>query len=1441
MERNARKGPIINEAIVTKIQFKLKAAVWGTDPYKWFRSFDKNKGGTLDYDELRKLMRVALKIPPRELSDKEIKVFCLALDDDGSGDLNISELADFFSRGVDTLSSAPIARSTDEGISWGGVEYDRDKSHRKDIGNLTAAESEPIRKDIFKSTGFVAPSYKDHSSILDSVRIRFFDTFAAPKHTKEERVIKASTPSRPDSCATHSRTGMSPLRRRSEKSLGEKTSVSSHKGKPRASEDAWQFDVRSAVPPVLPVLEEISENERQASRLLMNKAGTLRRIGKQAEIRKPDTKGALDDYLVAKEMLHNVIDPSLLIEEEGSVVSSTMLSENTEPIKTDADILREDLIRHFGIDPGNDLGSNDTLTEVSAHDLRALLQRDVATYELEASSIPSRRKLLQKFAKDHPMLKVSKIEELETGRELSGVDEPHTTGMPITSGDPASDYGDDDDAAYLGDALTLVSRRTEFDSRSLYTTVRAYRHHRDAPRIGSEDALLSYIQQCEKLKISPLPVMDYLEHCPLDARSRATQMAKMKIQAGALSESFTERRGGRNGRRKGGAVVFDAQDDMQSMASSLSNSTVKPANPYGAPIGGRCRLGLKGFGLGDKSVSALAFFLGRCGLDFIELDLSDNGIGDTAGFEVMRVLPIFGKTLKKLHLGNSNFSKRTMAEMRRTFSISEFCEIKFPELHLLALEKCNLNDRSTAALVRALAGGLMPALRSLDISGNDLSQDSSAIAELLLVDKLDGNGCPLTDLDVSWMNLSIEHTVAIGEAIGENARLQTLNISWNNFSLEKTIRTLATSLLTNIQLTSLDLSYNRIDEKGAVMFAYMLFNQVNTCSVKHLCFDGNPLGASGAHLFIKEESKNGRHISCCNCDFHMSSTVTFDPFNPDGAYTLNLDDEYERTVALRLCSITHKFQAVPGLEVWKDAMLNGQKFKPPVKRLVYPIESEDDVGKFCDPEEVLPTRGMLTFKFAMQTPHTALPTSSRDFGKHLKLFEGKDDVQAARSLVELSKGNAYTCEQAVKLLPMAHDSRARVQACSNFIVHTPDRKNADRILASLNVFEQKLCKKNLGLLYYFSSENPTGHYKLKLEDENERRIAIQLVNTNRLERELAQKRDLPDLSVNGDREYFRHMTLDKVVVHYKTNHWLVPTRGTLEFDYVSPKRPPKWAEEMSDEEFDVFFKEYILLELSKTNPEELEKLNGQARDVFAMLDDDQSGALEVEEVQKAFRLLGNKVSIERAEELVSEVNDDGSQVVEIGEFLKLWYIISKEDDRFNMVNRFRYVAPQVFLGAKQLAQMLRCFGDDPYKQLETFSIFYGRIVDEENMHFAHMAMTPFAWQLLQNRFGCLFLFSPFRPDGFYKLNLEVYQEHLLAKFLIKCALEEPDGTKYCLFEERFNEMGFELNQTWINEGPPHRGRYEVTYRSSRKPSLLLRRRVAERELGWEFPSNFGQE
>jgi len=86
-----------------------------------FKRWDNDGEGMLDAHEFAKLVRTGLRLTPMEVPDAHITALVEALDDDGSGTISISELADFVERGTATFFSGPEAegvQSSNQRSSW---------------------------------------------------------------------------------------------------------------------------------------------------------------------------------------------------------------------------------------------------------------------------------------------------------------------------------------------------------------------------------------------------------------------------------------------------------------------------------------------------------------------------------------------------------------------------------------------------------------------------------------------------------------------------------------------------------------------------------------------------------------------------------------------------------------------------------------------------------------------------------------------------------------------------------------------------------------------------------------------------------------------------------------------------------------------------------------------------------------------------------------------------------------------------------------------------------------------------------------------------------------------------------------------------------------------------------------------------------------------------
>ena len=95
-----------NHEKLNEVRHKLLAASYtsfsfGMNFELMFQKFDKDGNGTLDYEELRMLVRKILKVPPSTISDDELEALFGFLDFDGGGTIEQSEITSFLEKGED--------------------------------------------------------------------------------------------------------------------------------------------------------------------------------------------------------------------------------------------------------------------------------------------------------------------------------------------------------------------------------------------------------------------------------------------------------------------------------------------------------------------------------------------------------------------------------------------------------------------------------------------------------------------------------------------------------------------------------------------------------------------------------------------------------------------------------------------------------------------------------------------------------------------------------------------------------------------------------------------------------------------------------------------------------------------------------------------------------------------------------------------------------------------------------------------------------------------------------------------------------------------------------------------------------------------------------------------------------------------------------------------
>mmetsp|Transcript_1238 Transcript_1238/g.3185 ORF Transcript_1238/g.3185 Transcript_1238/m.3185 type:complete len:761 (+) Transcript_1238:1-2283(+) len=96
------KMPPLSQSVLDTFRSKIKAAAYagqlGREVQALFSRFDQNGSGVLEVDEVRQVIRRAMRVPPTVITDQQILKLCSMLDEDQSGAISIAELTKFVGR-----------------------------------------------------------------------------------------------------------------------------------------------------------------------------------------------------------------------------------------------------------------------------------------------------------------------------------------------------------------------------------------------------------------------------------------------------------------------------------------------------------------------------------------------------------------------------------------------------------------------------------------------------------------------------------------------------------------------------------------------------------------------------------------------------------------------------------------------------------------------------------------------------------------------------------------------------------------------------------------------------------------------------------------------------------------------------------------------------------------------------------------------------------------------------------------------------------------------------------------------------------------------------------------------------------------------------------------------------------------------------------------------
>jgi hypothetical protein len=612
------------------------------------------------------------------------------------------------------------------------------------------------------------------------------------------------------------------------------------------------------------------------------------------------------------------------------------------------------------------------------------------------------------------------------------------------------------------------------------------------------------------------------------------------------------------------------------MLRSSEDLFVRPEDTFQSVLlpnesSGLFELNLKHLSLGDERTMALSRAITLAKVPLCSLVACGNRLAGNGLVELLLAARLPHHRLTNLDLSNCRFSRRAFQVLVKFIQETQVLEI-------LSLESCGLGDAEALTLCTALASSRRHHIRKLVMSHNHLDSASAfALSDLF------SRNTSILEYDLSWNSLRGAGAVALMDQLEGNRSIKSLNLAFNGLGAEGTMR-LGFALSDNHCLRRIDLSHNSIMPREALVLATGLSRN---STLQELGLQGNSLGRLGGRAFLRTALRSGQlaiGLEKANMAVHDDSAAAFDPDNPQGKHVMDLSDMYERAVATELLRMVSDD---PGLDIESLTITfsGGVQRKVALEKHYIPIEDADgalrrrpmlrEVGDTSEWE--LPTTGRLNVQVSMRPQRyeqwrVATSQSVQGFIQILQQRGLSPDERTTISRL-IAEDLVLTGEQAAKIVNDgigAHegkyevrDSKARIDLAVALITSIVDKQGQSAFgRLALDAMERASFAKQLGQLADFCLSNPTGHYRLDLSVETDRRLLKLLLKENNVNMREAATLGLPDTSEHQNREGFRNARLNRTPFIMKGD-LVFPSTGTLEFDFVSTMRPSERDQRLS--------------------------------------------------------------------------------------------------------------------------------------------------------------------------------------------------------------------------------------------------------------------------------------
>ena len=534
--------------------------------------------------------------------------------------------------------------------------------------------------------------------------------------------------------------------------------------------------------------------------------------------------------------------------------------------------------------------------------------------------------------------------------------------------------------------------------------------------------------------------------------------------------------------------------------------------------------------LGNNGISSLAVIIMNSSR--IELlDIFNNGISHVGVKHLCSSL-LESETIRELRLDCNPLGLKGAMQLSGALC----CNRLNTSIETLSLSGCKLGDTGSAQIFKSLLGAMNMKCLNLSANAAEIETAKAAADVLPLITGLER-------LSLRWNYFRGSAAVVFCQGAMNNRSITDMDLSWNAFGEVGAVSHLGEALKVMNHLKSLDVSYNRLDERGAYILgsALEINHHISFCN-----FSGNPVGMLGARSLFQlimatgaeSTAKGGRRIKLENCNIQHVDCSVFDSSKSDGKYQLDLSDNYSRIV---MGNILRMRDSNRGEILEGSIKMNGE-----------------NVSKMTWNEATIPKSGFMQFQF--ESIHHFPPTvedciSSKNMASIKDLLCACPDEKQRFALFEMSTGNEayFSKDQVTDIFKMFHDSAHRVALISLLSFQMAPAKDASILKQMLS--REELDSQSIATSKFvrdFTNMNATGHYRLNLDNNDDRRLMEHLF---RMRSGVKQRRK--HWLVTHKHRFNRD--LEWCIRNVKWNGkdcqihpgWMPPSQGMLEFDFTA--------------------------------------------------------------------------------------------------------------------------------------------------------------------------------------------------------------------------------------------------------------------------------------------------